>query len=160
MKPEEIVNLLNNEYSDKNILVIGYPAVGKTTFAKKYIEHLPYHTLISTDDYLSHGYEESLYALIEDLIKIQNLTLVEGVLGYRLLRKGVQLDCYYPDVVFELTAPWTHIEKVYQTERETKKIPNLKSFIKTLDTILKQYQGLPNPKPPIWHKTAMIGLTD
>lgn len=158
MNPNDLIKLLESEYSDKNILVIGYPATGKTTFAKKYIQYLPHHTLIDTDDYIPHGHEQSLYVLIEDLKKIQTPTLIEGVLGYRLLRKGVQLDCYYPDVVFELTAPWTHIEKVYQTERESKKIPNLKSFIKSLDTILKQYQELPNPKPPIWHKIDISDL--
>jgi adenylate kinase family enzyme len=159
MKPEEIIRLLQNEYSHKNILVIGYPASGKTTFAKKYIEYLPQHTLIDTDDYIPHGHEQSLYVLIEDLKKIRTPTLIGGVLGYRLLRKGVQLDCYYPDVVFELTAPWEHIEKVYQTEREEEKIPNLKSFIKSLDTILKQYQKLPNPNPPLWHKIDISELT-
>lgn len=158
MKSNELIELLQNEYSDSNILVIGYPAVGKTTFAKKYIGYLPKHTLIDTDDYIPYGQEQSLYVLIEDLKKIQTPVLIEGVLGYRLLRKGVQLDCYYPDVVFELTAPWSHIEKIYQTERENKKIPNLKSFIKSLDTVLKQYQELSNSKPPLWHKTDIFEI--
>lgn len=159
MNSDKIIELLQTQYLDKNILVIGYPAVGKTTFAKKYISYLPQHKLIDTDDYLSYGHEQSLYVLIEDLKRINSLTFIEGVLGYRLLRKGVQLDCYYPDVVFELIAPWTHIEKVYQTEREDKKITSLKPFIKSLDTILKEYRELPNPYPPIWHKIDIQQLT-
>lgn len=151
MQSTELIQLLQNEYSNKNILVIGYPAVGKTTFATKYIQYLPNHTCIHTDDYIPYGHEQSLYVLLEDLKSINTATFIEGVLGYRLLRKGIQLDCYYPDVVFELTAPWEHIEKVYNTEREDKKIQNLKSFAKSLDTILKQYKALPNPKTPIWH---------
>jgi len=61
-------------------------------------------------------------------------------------------------VVFELTAPWEHIEKVYNTEREDKKIPNLKSFTKSLDTILKQYKTLSNPKTPVWHTINALEL--
>lgn len=156
MDHKSIIKLLENEYANKNILVIGYPATGKTTFAKKYIEYLPQHTLIHTDNYISHGYEQSLYVLIDDLENITTPTFIEGILGYRLLRKGVEIGCYYPDVVFELTASWAHIEKVYHTEREGKKISNLKSFSKSLDSILTEYKALHNPNLPIWHTINVI----
>lgn len=71
-----------------NVVIIGYAATGKTTLA----DSLKFKgKLYHTDDYLKHGSVESLYVLMEDIGKdTSELKVIEGILGYRLLRKGLQ----------------------------------------------------------------------
>ncbi len=72
----------------KHVLILGAPKSGKTTFSKKI--KTKYHYIIHTDDFgEEYGYEQGLYKLI-DFIKAKQknyYVLVEGTLGYRLLRK-------------------------------------------------------------------------
>lgn len=72
----------------KHVLILGSPKSGKTTFSKKI--KTKYHYIIHTDDFgEEYGYEQGLYKLI-DFIKAKQknyYVLVEGTLGYRLLRK-------------------------------------------------------------------------
>lgn len=85
-----------------NVVIIGYAATGKTTFANslKFDSSL-YHT----DDYLKYGSVESLYVLMEDLKKdTKPLKVIEGIGGYRLLRKGMQLNSFYPTMIIECQA--------------------------------------------------------
>ena len=72
----------------KHTLILGAPGSGKTTLAKKL--KTKFHYIVHTDRYgEEYGYEKGLYKLIEDLIQKQKnyILLVEGTLGYRLLRK-------------------------------------------------------------------------
>lgn len=85
-----------------NVVIIGYAATGKTTFsnALKFDGSL-YHT----DDYLKYGSVESLYVLMEDLKKDSNpLKVIEGIGGYRLLRKGVELNNFSADLIINCVA--------------------------------------------------------
>jgi deoxyadenosine/deoxycytidine kinase len=80
-----------------NVVIIGYAATGKTTFSNtlKFDGSL-YHT----DDYIPYGFEQALYVLMDDLKKDKApLKVIEGILGYRLLRKGLQLQNFYADLV-------------------------------------------------------------
>jgi broad-specificity NMP kinase len=73
---------------NKHVLILGSPKSGKTTLSKKI--KTKYHYIIHTDDFgEEYGYEQGLYKLI-DFIKAKQknyYVLVEGTLGYRLLRK-------------------------------------------------------------------------
>ena len=93
--------LFDYSFAGKTIVIIGSPASGKTTLGKalaaKYGQKL-----IQADDYMQHGYKEALYVMLADLIEIDEPVIVEGMQGYRLLRKGVELGNFYPDVVIEL----------------------------------------------------------
>ena len=102
-----------------NILIIGHPASGKTTIAKKMHEFNPGHTLIHTDQYLP--YKEGLYDLLDHLKNINGPTLIEGVNGTRLLRKGVQTRSYYPDYVINVMTKPENIRKTYENERDPEK---------------------------------------
>ena len=73
---------------NKHVLILGSPKSGKTTLSKKI--KTKYHYIIHTDDFgEEYGYEQGLYKLI-DFIKAKQknyYVLVEGTLGYRLLKK-------------------------------------------------------------------------
>lgn len=71
----------------KNVLIIGSPRAGKTTLAKKL--KTPHHLLISTDHFLRYGNDIGLQEVIKTILYVQNQIniIVEGTLGYRLLRK-------------------------------------------------------------------------
>lgn len=132
----------------KNILIIGCPASGKTFLSDlfKSSEHQVFHT----DDYIKHGFYESMYKCLSDVIECEKLTIVEGVQGYRMLRKGIELNNYYPDIVIELKITEERMLLTYSNERNPKKIKYLKGFNKMHDKILFDYKTMNNKNKPEW----------
>ena len=148
-----IQEVLSLSIVDKNVLIIGPPASGKTWLS----ELLPHwsHLSIHTDNYMQFGYNAAMYECLNDICKTHKNsinTLVEGIQGYRLLRKGVELDCYYPDIVIELEISEKRMHETYKKERDPKKIKYLQSFNAAHQTILEDYFSLPNEKKPEWIK--------
>lgn len=131
-----------SKFYGKNVLVIGYPATGKTFVAEQLHTLIKDHTFIHTDDYMSHGFEQSLYVMMEDIEKTHGSTLIEGLLGYRLLRKGLELGTYRPDIVIDLRAPEERIIKTYEEERDPGKIKSVLSTCKACRTILEKYLAM------------------
>lgn len=138
------------DLTGKTVVIIGCPASGKTTLGKVLATRTGA-KLIHTDDYIQHGYKEALYVLLADIMEIEEPVIVEGVHGYRLLRKGVEFDNFYPDVVIELEVAQEQVNAVYAKERPGKKVEYLAAFNKMHQTILNKYREMPNPKPPVWH---------
>lgn len=136
----------------KNVLIIGIPAAGKTYLSKLLAKDNPDHRLIHTDDYIKFGFKESLYKLLMDLGGINQPTIIEGMLGYRLLRKGLELDCYCPDMVIEVEISKALFHRTYECERLGKDIGAVNAFIKAQQKILLEYQTTYNSKPPEWIK--------
>lgn len=136
----------------KNVLIIGWPAAGKTHLSKLLARDNPGHKVIHTDDYIKYGYKESLYRILMELSGIRKPTIIEGIQGYRLLRKGVELNCYYPDIVIELEISEALMYRTYKNERADKDASALKGFINTHKKILNDYKQMTNTKPPQWHK--------
>lgn len=144
---------LTVDIKDSNVLIIGKPAAGKTFLSKLLAHDNPKHLLIHTDDYMRFGYKESLYKLLMDMGRIRQPTIIEGVLGYRLLRKGVELDCYYPDHVIEIDIPDSLMYHTYSRERHQKDASYLKGFNATHQKILQDYYSMASLGPkPQWHK--------
>lgn len=153
--------LLSLDFRGKNIVIIGSPATGKTTLARLIADKLGMYEqwkVIHTDDYMQphrkDDYKLALYDMIDQLQTIHVPVIVEGVQGYRLLRKGVEGHegwHFYPDVVIELTAIEEQIRRVYEKERIGKNVGSLGAFNKMHQTILEKYRAMDNPHPPIWY---------
>lgn len=149
MTIEEIIKL---DIEGKDVLIIGCPASGKSYLLKQIPTTT--HLKISTDDYMNFGYEQSMYEVMKDIKASVINTLVEGIQGYRLLRKGIQLDCYYPDIVIELIISEQQMLDTYKHERDDKKIRYLKGFNKMHDKIITDYFALENKQKPEWFKVT------
>jgi len=140
-----------DDLKGKNILIIGQPASGKTHLANLLAEANT-HKVIHTDDYIEHGFKESLYVMLKDIKRTAGNTIIEGVNGYRLLRKGVELGCYYPDIVIELEVPEERMIETYINERPGKNLSSLRAFTRMHQTILNEYKAMENPRKPLWIK--------
>ena len=150
-------DILNLDLTGKTVVIIGCPASGKTTLGKALAQRTGA-KLIRTDDYMDFGYKEALYVMLADLIEIDEPVIVEGVQGYRLLRKGVELGNFFPDVVIELEVTEAQVKRVYETERiwdkrksAEKMLASLAGFNKMHQTILGKYREMENPHPPTWY---------
>lgn len=133
----------------KNVLIIGFPASGKTTLSELLKLNSEEHEVFHSDDYMKFGFVESLYELMRDLEKAEKPTIVEGIMGYRLLRKGVELDSYYPDLVIELNVNEGTIKKRY-LQRDPQKTKGALSMCKSLMKVLSDYRHMPKKKVPLW----------
>lgn len=99
----EFEDLLDLVKDNKKVLIIGAPGSGKTELANRIAEKLN-KRVIHTDDYKSnYEYTQQLYVLIANLLDL-DWWIVEGVQGYRLLRKiaQVNLDGIRPDLVIHI----------------------------------------------------------
>ena len=88
--------IAQHDFKNQNVLIIGNPATGKTNLLAQLKKSNPTHYTINTDDYMSSGYEQGLYDILDDLKGITAPTIIEGVQGFRLLRKGLQKGVYRP----------------------------------------------------------------
>lgn len=145
-----IEDVLSVDIEGKNVLIIGSPASGKT-FVAAQLKRINNHHIEHTDDYISYGYQQSLYAILESLTHLKGHHIVEGVQGYRMLRKGAELASYKPDIVIECVISRAKMEAVYRQERDPKKIKYLRQFNLNHLKILNDYYGMvPKEKLPVW----------
>lgn len=136
---------INLNIKDKNVLIIGHAGTGKTNFVQNIMAsyvNLSNHKIIHSDDFISYGFEQSLYVLMEAISKEKSKTIVEGVQGYRLLRKGAELGTYKPDLIIIIKS--TKTNEVYK--KRGKNIEKMESFNKSLDKIYHDYLKI-NNKP-------------
>lgn len=142
---------LHVDIGTKDVVIIGPPASGKTYLSELLAKDNPGHELIHTDDYIKYGYEEALYQLLNDIKQIDRPLIIEGILGYRLLRKGVQLDCFNPEMVIELEISEALMLQTYQRQRGADKdITAVKAMVKANETVLRNYKAIRNTRPPQW----------
>ena len=60
----------------QNVLIIGFPASGKTTLSELLKLKSKEHEVMHSDDYMKFGFVESLYELMRDLEKAEKPTIV------------------------------------------------------------------------------------
>jgi len=134
--------------ASKDVIIIGCPGSGKTYFANK-INDI-HHSLIHTDDYIKHGFVNSMYEALNDVIKCNNNTIVEGVQGYRLLRHGARSNTYNPDIVFELVISNDTLIELYDSKRDYDKLEFVMKMNRANDKVLRDYKSIVNNLPE-WH---------
>jgi dephospho-CoA kinase len=132
----------------RRVVIIGMPCSGKT-FVADFLqaEVLVDHALYHTDDYKDYGYEKSLYVLMDELIaEPSGKQIIEGVQGYRLLRKMYQEYGIMspPDVVIVVEADPLVRMKRYEA-RGKGNLPD--SFDKNLTTVFRGFMDLLQKSP-------------
>lgn len=133
------------------IIVCGYTKTGKVTIAKELAKKLNRKLLIS-DDYQMFGVEESLQMLMDDIIiclKNKEQIIVEGILCFRLLRKGIENLSILPDMIIKTECNEETIRYFYEKDGEGSKIDRALSFNKGLNKIWQDYINLLSYNPYI-----------
>jgi len=152
---DDLINLCKNK---KHIIIYGHSKTGKVFLAKKISEKIGCKLIIS-DDYMNLGWSDNMY-YIRDLLKnelLETQTIFEGVQTCRLLRKGVQFNDYYPDLIIHITCNYESIVQSYYNDRQQYKLKGgkVKRFNeKILDKIFFEWYDIlirnyPNKKPII-----------
>ena len=138
-----------------NVLIVGDPATGKTKLSGELALRHPKHTVIHTDDFMDNGYERGLYQILDKIKATEGPTLIEGVQGFRLLRKGLQESSYNPDTVIHMFSTPQLIYKAYNTDykRLGKDVKYLEGLAKANIKILNDYRLLKTRinNPPAWY---------
>lgn len=118
----------------RNVLIIGAPESGKTYLANILTGFG--HKIIHTDDYREWGFAQAMLQALTAVQFANGRSIVEGVLGYRMLRKGVEFGSYYPDLVIEIKAPM---------------LAKHRAMDKANQTVLAEYFSMQNEKhKPEW----------
>lgn len=123
----------------KRVVIIGYPASGKTTLANMLKAHCQHRVFHSDGDY-SYGPGMSDLALLEVEAEAGPV-IFEGVLGYRLLRKCVTAEgcTWRPDLIIEVCCSEATRAHRYAIERPDKKYSSIAPFCKGLDSCLRAW---------------------
>ena len=153
MNPEALITpqLIDTCSKNNTIVICGFTKTGKITIAKKLAKELN-RKLIISDDYQSIKPEESLYVFMEDILSEYNKgnpIIVEGILCFRLLRKGIQLNNFSPDLILKTKCSENTIRHFYKKDGEESKINRALSFNKGLDKIWNDYLDLLYINPQI-----------
>jgi len=146
MTIDEVIEI---DITGKDILIIGCPASGKSWLAKKIYK--PTHEIIHTDKFSEDGYHLGMYGALTAYQFAKKKTIIEGIHGYRMLRKGVEYANYLPDIVINLSITEKRMLEVYEKERDVEKVKYLKQFNNSHKKILSDYfdNQLEDSKP-LW----------
>jgi hypothetical protein len=165
MNPADLITpqLIKRLEGAKTIVVAGFTKTGKITISNKLSEVLGY-PVIKSDDYKFKDYgKKCLYEFMGAGLAYYNVrkpVIIEGVKAFRLLRKGLQLRCFYPDVIIRTECNEETIKHFYRKDGEAEKIDRVMSFNKGLNTTWEDYLRLLNePGKIIYKRPKIITLT-
>lgn len=141
------------------VVIIGPPGSGKSHVATVLAEssELP---VYRTDKFLNDGHVQALYAVME--AAGDDGYIIEGMVGYRLLRKLKQLDLPAPDIVIQLEADDYMIEESYAKRNKVCNMKRLRAFCKAHEKVMEDYYQLDGEEPKIWihgdshHVTSLL----
>jgi hypothetical protein len=154
MNPVDLVNkeLLNYVNTKPIVVIVGYTKTGKYPIAKKLADELN-RPLFVSDDFGYNDYDDKgLYAFMDAIqpLYTQNIPIIiEGILCFRLLRKGIQMNNFYPDLIIRTICDDNTIAHFYKKDGEANKIKRALSFNKGLNTIFNEYLDMVGQNPKI-----------
>jgi GTPase SAR1 family protein len=138
------------EPNENLVVIVGPPAAGKTSVAEALAEKFPDYKVYHSDDYMIHGFTDSMYKLMEDIQADPNpKIIVEGIQAARLLRKGVQLGTLFADLVIEVDSPQKEIRYVGRSVPGTPDKPYPYGTMKSVETVLNEYKAMNKREPRI-----------
>ena len=127
-----IKNLITNELLElcnlkKYIVIYGHTKSGKVLFGKLLSEALGVRLIIS-DDYKYLGWKQNMYHIREIIKSTDEPLIIEGVQSGRLLRKGVEFNDFFADLVIHLEINNVSLSIAYQRDGEGYKLRHNKVF--------------------------------
>ncbi len=154
MNPLDLVTyeLIEHCKQFKTIVIVGFPKTGKSTISKKLNDSLGRHIIASDDFGLQHfeDFKKSCLTAYNKQIPI----IIEGVMGFRLLRRGLEENNFYPDLLIKTNSNNETIIHLYNKFGEGDKIPRVLSFNKGLNTMWDEYRAVlrnnPSLKRPVY----------
>jgi len=144
MNPADLVDerLLDICRDKQSIVIVGYTKTGKIKIATELSKRLNTPLIIS-DHHINNNRETALENMMDDVLYYHNdpnkSIIVEGVLCFRLLRKGIQLNNFYPDMVIKVECNDETIKHFYRVDGEEHKIKRAMAFNKGLAGIWEEY---------------------
>lgn len=134
-------------HEESSVVIIGPPGSGKTTVGGLLAENsgLP---LYSTDEFLCNGEVQALYKIMQAVGDVG--FILEGMIGYRWLRKRKQLKLPAPDIVIELDATDEQITQAYKKRNSKVSLQKIKTFCKGHRKVLDDYLLLDGDMPKVW----------
>lgn len=138
---DELINLCRDK---KYVVIYGHTKSGKVVIGKCLANALN-RKLIISDDYKYLGWVENMYH-IRRLIKLTDEPLIiEGVQSGRLLRKGIQHNDFFADIVIHLEINRHSLTIAYKKSGEGHKLQGNKVYNfneKMLDKIFLEWYQL------------------
>jgi deoxyadenosine/deoxycytidine kinase len=141
--------LIDECHKHSSIVILGIPNSGKTTLATELAKQLNYPLIISDDYFIKGNQEKSLENLMNIIQQYRGKFIVEGVMCYRLLRKGAQTNLFLPDMLINLNCSVEHMIRIYNRDGEYDKIKYAITYVKGLNTIFMEYQNILKNNPSI-----------
>ena len=154
MNPVDLVTpeLIEHCKQFKIIVVAGFTKTGKYPIAKKIADSLNRHLIVS-DDFGLQNFEDFKRTAQIAYVK-QTPIVIEGVMSFRLLRKGLEENNFYTDLIIKTNCNEATIRYFYEKDGEGDKIARVLSFNKGLNTMWDEYRATlrnnPTLKRPVY----------
>lgn len=143
------------------IFVIGATKTGKVTIAKTLARALEREIFISDAFIGAYGQKDALDKIeheLENNYYSNHPTIIEGILGFRLLRRIARKGWMNVDLIIKTICDDKTIKHFYQKEEPNKNINQVLGFNKGLEKIFEEYLILlrDNKKPKIIYLNTSI----
>lgn len=128
-------NLITPELIDlcqdaKYIVIYGHTKSGKSLLAKELSRKLNDREYIFSDWFQHLGFKDAMYYILKEIQFNDKQLIIEGIQMSRLLRKGLQMNNFYPEVVIHIECDYETVKYAYIRDGEKDKLRQDGRFIK------------------------------